>query len=54
MELSLVGLQNAGKTSFVNAITTPAYSEDMIPTVGWVQHEESNKGKCHNKALGPW
>ncbi|XP_074565199.1 ADP-ribosylation factor-like protein 8c [Curcuma longa] len=35
MELSLVGLQNAGKTSLVNAIATGCYSEDMIPTVGF-------------------
>ncbi|KAK8937547.1 GTP-binding protein SAR2 [Platanthera guangdongensis] len=35
MELSLIGLQNAGKTSFVNAISTGGYSEDMIPTVGF-------------------
>lgn len=35
MELSLVGLQNAGKTSLVNAISTGGYSEDMIPTVGF-------------------
>ncbi|KAM7519825.1 hypothetical protein LguiB_018787 [Lonicera macranthoides] len=34
MELSLIGLQNAGKTSLVNTIATGAYSEDMIPTVG--------------------
>ncbi|KAA3474031.1 ADP-ribosylation factor-like protein 8A [Gossypium australe] len=30
MELSLIGLQNAGKTSL-----TGGYSEDMIPTVGF-------------------
>ncbi|KAH6803770.1 ADP-ribosylation factor-like A1A [Perilla frutescens var. frutescens] len=35
MELSLVGLQNAGKTSLVNAIATGGYSEDLIPTVGF-------------------
>lgn len=35
MELSLVGLQNAGKTSLVNAIATGGYTEDMIPTVGF-------------------
>ncbi|KAH7860796.1 hypothetical protein Vadar_018064 [Vaccinium darrowii] len=33
MELSLVGLQSAGKTSLVNAITTGGHSEDRIPTV---------------------
>ncbi|XP_052192621.1 ADP-ribosylation factor-like protein 8a isoform X2 [Diospyros lotus] len=35
MELSLIGLQNAGKTSLVNVIATSGYSEDMIPTVGF-------------------
>ncbi|KAK2990741.1 hypothetical protein RJ640_003809 [Escallonia rubra] len=35
MELSLIGLQNAGKTSLVNSIATGGYSEDMIPTVGF-------------------
>ncbi|KAI9127857.1 hypothetical protein K1719_000850 [Acacia pycnantha] len=35
MEISLIGLQNAGKTSLVNAIATGGYSEDMIPTVGF-------------------
>ncbi|GMI88301.1 ADP-ribosylation factor-like A1C, ADP-ribosylation factor-like 8a [Hibiscus trionum] len=34
-ELSLIGLQNAGKTSLVNVIATGGYSEDMIPTVGF-------------------
>lgn len=35
MELSLVGLQNAGKTSLVNVVATGAFHEDMIPTVGF-------------------
>lgn len=35
MELSLIGLQNAGKTSLVNVIATGGYSEDMLPTVGF-------------------
>ncbi|GMH19394.1 hypothetical protein Nepgr_021235 [Nepenthes gracilis] len=35
MELSLVGLQHAGKSSLVNAIATGGYSQDMIPTVGF-------------------
>ena len=34
MELSLIGLQNAGKTSLVNVLTTGQFHEDMIPTVG--------------------
>ncbi|CAH8268070.1 unnamed protein product [Arabidopsis lyrata] len=32
MEISLIGLQNAGKTSLVNVVATDEYSEDMIPT----------------------
>jgi len=35
MELSLIGLQNAGKTSLVNVIATGGFTEDMIPTVGF-------------------
>lgn len=35
MELSLIGLQNAGKTSLVDTIATGGYHEDMIPTVGF-------------------
>lgn len=35
MELTLVGLQNSGKTTFVNLIASGQFSEDMIPTVGF-------------------
>jgi len=35
MELTLVGLQNSGKTTLVNVIASGAFSEDMIPTVGF-------------------
>ncbi|KAL5516283.1 hypothetical protein EMCRGX_G001570 [Ephydatia muelleri] len=35
MEITLVGLQNSGKTSFVNVIATGQFSDDMIPTVGF-------------------
>ena len=37
MELTLVGLQNSGKTTLVNVIAngTVGYNEDMIPTVGF-------------------
>jgi ADP-ribosylation factor-like protein 8 len=34
MELSLVGLQGAGKTSLVQVLTTGVFHEDTIPTVG--------------------
>ena len=35
MELTLVGLQHAGKTTFVNVIASGGFNEDMIPTVGF-------------------
>ncbi|CAH0384646.1 unnamed protein product [Bemisia tabaci] len=35
MELTLVGLQCSGKTTFVNVIASNQFSEDMIPTVGF-------------------
>eukprot|EP00123_Amoebidium_parasiticum_P001295 comp12353_c0_seq1/m.7217 comp12353_c0_seq1/g.7217 ORF comp12353_c0_seq1/g.7217 comp12353_c0_seq1/m.7217 type:complete len:194 (-) comp12353_c0_seq1:74-655(-) len=35
MELTLVGLQNSGKTTFVNVIASGNYTEDMLPTVGF-------------------
>lgn len=35
MELTLVGLQNSGKTTFVNVIASGSFVEDMIPTVGF-------------------
>lgn len=34
MELSLIGLQAAGKSSLVNVLTTGVFHEEMIPTVG--------------------
>jgi ADP-ribosylation factor-like protein 8 len=35
MEITLVGLQNSGKTTLVNVIATGEFEEDMIPTVGF-------------------
>ncbi|CAI2726690.1 unnamed protein product [Schistosoma spindalis] len=35
MELTLVGLQYSGKTTFVNVIASGKFDEDMIPTVGF-------------------
>uniref|UniRef100_A0A8C5G029 ADP-ribosylation factor-like 8A n=1 Tax=Gouania willdenowi TaxID=441366 RepID=A0A8C5G029_GOUWI len=35
MELTLVGLQYSGKTTFVNVIASGQFSEDMIPPVGF-------------------
>lgn len=35
MELTILGLQNAGKTTLVNLISTGSFSDDRIPTVGF-------------------
>lgn len=35
MELTLVGLQNSGKTTLVNVLSVGQFSDDMIPTVGF-------------------
>eukprot|EP00955_Chlamydomonas_euryale_P067868 359953-Chlamydomonas_euryale.AAC.5 len=40
MELSLIGLQNAGKSSLVNVLTTGTFEQDMIPTVRLAGHDK--------------
>lgn len=35
MEITVLGLQNAGKTTFVNVIASSPFYEDMRPTVGF-------------------
>jgi len=35
MELTLVGLQNSGKTTLVNVLASGQFNEDMLPTVGF-------------------
>eukprot|EP01117_Protostelium_nocturnum_P018653 TRINITY_DN783_c0_g1_i1.p1 TRINITY_DN783_c0_g1~~TRINITY_DN783_c0_g1_i1.p1 ORF type:complete len:186 (-),score=63.86 TRINITY_DN783_c0_g1_i1:110-667(-) len=35
MELTLVGLQNSGKTTLVNVLASGSYQEDMLPTIGF-------------------
>ena len=44
MELSLVGLQNSGKTTLVGVIASGDFTEDMIPTVGF-NMRKVQKGK---------
>jgi len=44
MEIAILGLQNAGKSSFVNVINTGHFEESMIPTVGFNMHKVQ-KGK---------
>lgn len=44
MEISLIGLQNAGKSSLVNVLTTGSFHEDMIPTVGFNMRKVTKGG----------
>jgi GTPase SAR1 family protein len=48
LEIALVGLQNAGKTTLVNTIATGKYEEDTIPTIGF-NHRSIKKGKVQLK-----
>lgn len=43
LELSIVGLQNAGKSTLVNSLATGVFEEDTIPTIGF-NHKEVKKG----------
>ena len=38
LEIAIVGLQNAGKTTLVKAITDGTFEEDTIPTIGFNRH----------------
>jgi len=44
MEIAVLGLSNAGKSSFVQVINTGTFEENMIPTVGFNMHKVQ-KGK---------
>jgi ADP-ribosylation factor-like protein 8 len=48
MELTLVGLQNAGKTTLVHVLAQGEFQEDMIPTVGFNMKKVS-KGNVQMK-----
>jgi len=50
LEITLVGLQNAGKTSLVNVLAAGQFSEDMMPTVGF----NMKKVKKGNVTLKLW
>ncbi|CAG9321780.1 unnamed protein product [Blepharisma stoltei] len=43
LEISIVGLQNAGKTTFVSALATSEFDDDTIPTIGF-NHRKVKKG----------
>lgn len=38
LEIAIIGLQNAGKTTLVKAITDGTFEEDTIPTIGFNRH----------------
>jgi len=44
LEITLVGLQNSGKTSLVNVLAGGAFSETMIPTVGFNMRKVTKGG----------
>jgi GTPase SAR1 family protein len=47
-ELTILGLQNAGKTSLVNVLANGKYDEDTIPTIGF-NFRKIKKGKVEFK-----
>lgn len=48
MEMSIVGLQNAGKSTFIHVLQKGQFVPDMIPTVGFNMHKV-DKGKVSIK-----
>ena len=47
-ELTILGLQNAGKTTLVNVLANGKYDEDTIPTIGF-NFRKIKKGKVEFK-----
>jgi hypothetical protein len=48
LELAILGIQNAGKTTLVEYLATEKFKEDQIPTIGF-NYKEMTKGKVHFK-----
>lgn len=48
LELSILGLQNAGKTTFVNVLANNEFDKDTIPTIGF-NYKKLKKGKVEFK-----
>ena len=44
LELSIIGLQNAGKSTLTNTLATGEFDEDTIPTIGF-NFRRVSKGK---------
>eukprot|EP00467_Chlorarachnion_reptans_P017090 CAMPEP_0114525516 /NCGR_PEP_ID=MMETSP0109-20121206/22474_1 /TAXON_ID=29199 /ORGANISM="Chlorarachnion reptans, Strain CCCM449" /LENGTH=180 /DNA_ID=CAMNT_0001707119 /DNA_START=120 /DNA_END=662 /DNA_ORIENTATION=+ len=45
MEIAIVGLQNAGKSTYVQVLNTGEYQQNLIPTVGFNMHKVQ-KNRC--------
>lgn len=48
LEIALVGLQNAGKSTLVNTMATGKFDEDTIPTIGF-NYRSIKKGRVSMK-----
>lgn len=48
LELTILGLQNAGKSTFVSALASGQFDEDQIPTIGF-NFRKVKKGKVEFK-----
>jgi hypothetical protein len=48
LELTILGLQNAGKTTLVNVLANNKFDEDSIPTIGF-NFRKMKKGKVEFK-----
>ena len=48
LELTILGLQNAGKSTFVNVLATGKFDDDQIPTIGF-NFRKLKKGKVEFK-----
>ena len=48
LQITILGLQNAGKSTFVNVLATGKFEEDQIPTIGF-NFRELQKGKVNFK-----
>lgn len=48
LQITILGLQNAGKSTFVNVLSTGNFDEDQIPTIGF-NYREIKKGKVNFK-----
>ncbi len=48
LELAILGIQNAGKTTLVNVMANNQFDEDTIPTIGF-NFRKLKKGKVEFK-----